>query len=229
MLNINNYMNTAKQSEVIQGTKMSFFKNEIVKGLLIALVSVILSQGLAYYFWTKQFQNTKEQKILEFKIDLFKEFTKALYNAVYCSEGSSFIYMEVQKMTDAASDSIYYATGIRKSFLDIETNKKIRNKANNISQIHYDLFKKGMEIQDLNASMSLTVRLLYGDKVQEKLFNLSQTFKAEYSMNFYTAERVSKKLNPKDIDIEGLAGQLTNKRIYLLELVLQEMMKQIQD
>lgn len=227
MLNINSHMNKSSQSEEIARTKASFFKNEIVKGLLIALISVFLSQGLAYYFWTKQFQNTKEQKILEFKIDLFKEFTKALSDAVYCSEGSSFIYMEIQKMTDAASDSIYYATGIRKSFLDIETNKKIRNKANNISKMHYDLFVKGMENRDENASMSLTVRLLYGEKVHELLFNLSQTFNAEYSMNFYTNERVSKKLNPRDVDIEYLASQLANKRKILLELVLQEMMKQI--
>ena len=222
-------MNKSSQSEGIARTKASFFKNEIVKGLLIALTSAILSQGLAYYFWTKQFQNNKAQKLLEFKIDLFEEYTKVLTNAIYCSEGSSYIYMEIQKMTDAASDSIYYATGMRKSLLDIETNLKIRNKANNLSQIHYDLFKKGMENRDIIASTTLTVRLLFGEKMQKPLFDLSQTFDPQYSMNFYEAERLSKKLNPKEVDIEYLAGQLTIRRRSFLDLVLRDMMKQIQN
>lgn len=229
MLNISNYMSKEKQIEDTKGTIVSFFKNDIVKGLLIALTSAILSQGLAYYFWTKQFQNNKAQKLLEFKIATYEKFANTITNAIYLSEGSIVMYIEEQKLLDITYDSIVKATGNKTINRNLKVWDGIQGRVQKRWAFYYEMQQKAMNTQNEFQASSLTMDLLFNSKVKNLADKLNACFQPEYSYNYFKKIRNETKLSPQEIKTKDIVISLINEKYTLRNLILDEMIKEIKN
>lgn len=209
------------------GEKSSFFRSDFFKAISLVVLTAIVTQSVNYIFWTRQFISTKEQKILEFKIATYEKYVNAITNAIFLSEGSSYIYLEEQRLTDLKYDSIVKVNGKATLTEQMRENVIEKTKANKKLQRYYEMLEKAMHTQNEYQAASLTIELLFSPKVKGLKDILDNTFQPHYTFNYFGKLRRELDLSPNQVNIRQAVIQLVNDRYTLRNNVLDAMIKEI--
>jgi len=218
----------SQQELVEKNKKINFFKNDIFRTVFISAITVVFTQILTYYSWTKQFDNNKKQKLNELKTNSLEKFSNIASRTLHLSEfGYRFRleeYIEINKMIDNIR-----STGKSINKLPADSLYVINEHLSKKQPLLYDRYTRLLDIQDDYNSVMATAQLLFDPKTSKEIMNFSQSLLENALVDNINKEMTSRKVELYEINKDSLVRVMIAEREKQLNNILNLMLNEIKD
>lgn len=200
---------------------------EIVRTIIISFVTALFTQLLTYFFWTRQFESNKKQKLLEYKISSFDKFSSSAGKALYLSEFAFRLKIEQYIEERRLADSLVRQTGVRVDTLEANLRYDVQKNLQITQPLLYEKYMKFLEFQNEYNTSAVNASLLFSQSIRQKINHLTESFHEEELRNQIMANL---KETGKDIfhfDKDRVINSIFKTKVTEISTILNEMVDEI--
>jgi hypothetical protein len=164
----------------MEETKKKIFLKNYLRPIIISLITTLLTFLLSYFIWMRQYLTTREEKIIDNKIALFKEFINITTKTMYYDYFIVRFELACSKLDYKVRDSINNLNS-KQNFDSIENicQISIRKRVEESDPTLYNLKMKGLEFQNEFYSIISVCGIVFNDKVVSYLDTLSYKYSSD--------------------------------------------------